>query len=356
MAHESRTCSHCGLPKGVGRGNVWHSNGVITARYPPYIRGTLYDVEELNNLVSRLCERMGYDITPLVVEGKRRDGVRFTGSLLGNLRDMGAGLPPTIEIYRMVCRFCATWGLGRVEVAEYEEGEKGSLKVEDVYSIPMFSGDAAGTFEAVEKKRMDVEWHGDAADGLLELVASGGEPVREQRIEKEMEMGIPCLEEGDLEYRLCPGCGAPLQVSAQFEWDEDRARITERDSGKRYILHNTNGIVAVVRSLREELGEEVDAMIADISRAYARGYYSGIREDTSLDAELLKFPLRSWGRPTRLHRKGDGFKLTLINPFSAPVAAGRLWGLLEAFEEGDLVLEELGEKEGLLELTLSKGV
>ena len=353
MTAESKTCSICGLLKGIGRGNIWHSNGVITARYPPYIRGTLYDVDELNNLVSKLSERMDYDIKPLVVEGKRRDGVRFTDSLLGNLKEMGAEPPPSIGIYNMVCRFCATWGLGRVEVAEYQEGEKGSLKVEDVYSIPMFSGDAAGTFEAVEKKRMDVEWHGDAAGGVLELVASEGEPEMEQRIEQEVEMGIPCLEEGDLEYRLCPECGAPMQISEQFEWDETRARITERDSGKRYILHNTNGIVAVVRSLREELGEEVGAIITDISRAYARDYYSEISEDTSIDAELLKFPLRSWGRPSRLLRRLDSLNITIINPYSPSVVAGRLWGLLEAYEGQDLALQEISEEGGVLDLALT---
>jgi hypothetical protein len=326
---------------------------VITARYPPYIRGTLYDVDELNNLVSRLSERMDYDITPLVVEGKRRDGVRFTDSLLGNLEEMGAESPPSIEIYRMVCRFSATWGLGRVEVAEYEEGVKGSLKVEDVYSIPMFSGDAAGTFESVEKKRMDVAWNGDAASGVLELIASEGEPEMEQRIEQEVEMGIPCLEEGDLEYRLCPECGAPLNISEQFEWDETRARITERESGKRYILHNTNGIVAVVRSLREELGEAVESIITDICRAYARDYYSGISEDTSIDAELLKFPLRSWGRPTRVLRRKSSHRITIINSFSPPVVAGRLWGLLEAFEGQDLALQEIRDEEGVLDLALS---
>lgn len=353
MAAENRVCSNCGLPKGIGRGNIWHSNGVITARYPPHIRGTLYDVEELNNLVSELSGHMDFDISPLVVEGKRRDGVRFTDSLLGNLRDMGAELPPNIEIYHMVCRFSAVWGLARVEVEEYKEGDAGKLKVEDVYSIPMFSGDAAGTFESVEKKRMDVRWHGDAMEGVLELVASEGEPEMEQRIEQEVEMGIPYLEEGDLEYRSCPECGAPLEISAQFEWDESRARITERDSGKRYILHNTNGIVAVVRSLHEEIGEEIEAIITDISRSYARGYYSGIREDTNVDAELLKFPLRSWGRPTRLLRRRNTHNITIINPYSPPIVAGRIWGLLEAFEECDLALEELGEEEGVLDLALT---
>ena len=77
MAEKTENCSNCGLPVSIGRGNVWHANGVITASYPPHNRGTLYDVDELNNLFPAFSERIDFDITPLVVEGKRRDGKRY---------------------------------------------------------------------------------------------------------------------------------------------------------------------------------------------------------------------------------------------------------------------------------------
>lgn len=353
MNEKLDTCSHCGLPVSIGRGNVWHANGVITAGYPPYNRGTLYDVGELNHLFPSLSERIGFDITRLVIEGKRRDGKRYVDSLLHKLSELGE-LPANVDIILMFRRFISFWGLARTELREYREGESLILEVEKVYSIPMFEGDVAGMFESLEKRRGEPSWQGDAEHGLLKVVVGEGEPELEERIEKEVEMGIPFVEEGDLEYRKCPGCGIPLEISREFEWDVPGARITERATGKRFVLHNTSGIVAVVRALRDELGGEIDGIITDISRQYAWEYYGLLKDKSSLDAELMKFPYRSWGRPARLRRGEEGYRLRIVNPYCAPVVAGRVWGLIEIFDERDLVMEEMAEGGGFVDITLGR--
>lgn len=351
MEEKKWACAHCGLPRGIGRGNTWHKNGVITASQPPHIRGTLYDVEELNNLFPALSQRIGFDVTRLVIEGKRRDGVRYTRSLMDNLRR--AGVEPTpMDVFRMISRFCAYWGLGIAEILEYREGDILSVRTPAYYSDPMARGDWAGVFEAADGRRGDPRWRDEKTRDIIDIVAVEGEPELEERIEQEVEMGIPFTEEGDLEYRFCPECGIPLAISEQFEWNPEISLIRERISGKRFILHNTNGIVAVVRVLEEELGEEIGGIIAEISREYARRYYGDIRDRTSLEAELLKFPLRSWGRATALKREGDGYRIRIVNPYAPPVVSGRVWGLLETFEGRDLALRERNEGEGYVEISL----
>jgi len=342
-------CEHCGLPRGIGRGNVWRGNGVITASQPPYIRGTLYDVEELNHLFPALSRRIGFDITRLVIEGKRKDGVRYTRALMENLRIAGIEHEP-LNVFRMISRFCSYWGLGLAEVLEYREGEVLTLRTTAYYSDPMARGDWAGVFEAADGSRGDPRWRDEATREILDVVAVEGEPELEERIEQEVELGIPCVEEGDLEYPRCPGCGVPLAVSQQFEWNPEIALIRERVSGKRFILHNTNGIVAVVRVLEEELGEEIGKMIAEICREYARGYYWEIRDRTSLEEELAKFPLRSWGRATAPRKEGGGYRIKVVNPYSVPVVSGRVWGLLETFIGRDFVIAEREEGRGYVEL------
>lgn len=344
-------CSHCGLPKGIGRGNIWHKNGVITAARPPHIRGTLYDVDELNELFPSLSRRMGFDITRLVIEGKRKDGKRYTAALIKNLRKAGMD-PEPMDIFRMISHFCKYWGLGKAEILDYREGELLSILSKLHYSDPMARGDWAGVFEAVVGKRGDPRWREGAEGEIIDVVAVEGEPELEERIEQEVEMGVPFLEEGDLEYRYCPECGVPLEISEQFEWRPEEALIRERISGKRFILHNTNGIVAVVRVLEEELGPEARSMITDISRGYARNYYLRIKDRTSLESELLKLPLRSWGRAAALKRVKDGRQIRIVNPYSTPVVAGRVWGLLETFEERDFSLEEIGEGKGYVDIHL----
>lgn len=351
VAETVERCSNCGLPTGIGRGNIWHANGVITASHPPHIRCTLYDVDELNNLFTALSERIGFDISHLAIEGKRKDSKRYTDSLLRNLAKTGP-VPPPIELYRMIARFGSFWGLGRGGVVDYKGGQKLTVMVKDVYSVTLFQGDLTGVFDAVERKRGEPRLRGDASNATIEVVAGEGVPELEERIEREVEAGIPFVEEGDLEYRYCPECGVPLEISRLFEWDVEKGRISERDSGKRCTFHNTNGIVAAVRVLREELGEEIDDILTEISREYARDYYSEREDDSSLDAELMRFPLRSWGRPAKLLRREGGYHLRMVNPYCAPIVAGRIWGLIEVFDGCDLALEELSEGEGYLDITL----
>ncbi|NPV59595.1 MAG: hypothetical protein HPY75_08030 [Actinobacteria bacterium] len=353
MAEGKKTCGTCGLPRGIGKGNVWHANGVITAAYPPHIRGTLYDVDELNALFPALSARIGFDITRLVVEGKRKDGKRYAGSLARNLRAAGREATP-MEVYGLISRFCANWGLGLASVREYREGELLVLETGNTYSEPMAMGDWAGVFEAMEGRRGEPHWQEEGGRDYIEVTAVEGEPELEERIEQEVELGIPFTEEGDLRYEHCAECGVPVEISRQFDWNAEEALVLERLSGKRFILHNTNGIAAVVRVLHEELGGEVDEIITEISCDYARDYYASFKDKTSLDAELLKFPLRSWGRPARFKRGDEGCRLGVVNPYSTPILAGRIWGMLEVFEGASFALGGLEEKEGYLEIALAR--
>jgi hypothetical protein len=340
------------MPLGIGKGNAWHRNGIINAQYPPYIRGTLYDVEELNNLFASFSARIGFDISRLVIEGKRQDGKRYASCLLANLYKSGVPMPGGRELYGMIGRFARAWGLGKHKMIEYRPGDSVTVEVEDVYNIAMFRGDLAGASEAIEGKRMDPQWEGDKDRAVLTLVAVPGEPEFEQVLECEVERGVPYLEEGDLEYRLCLECGAPLEISEQFDWDAERARITERATGRRFVLHNTNGIVAVVRVLRKELGEEVEGLLVDISREYSRGYYDLLVGHSSLDAELAKFPLRSWGRPVGLELREQGCSLKVINPYCPPVVVGRVWGLMESFLGREMRLTWAGNDSGIVTISL----
>lgn len=106
--------------------------------------------------------------------------------------------------------------------------------------------------------------------------------------------------------------------------------ITERRSGRRFIFDNTRGITAVMRILVEELGEEVERSLLEISRGYARDYYLGIDGGLDVDAEFARLSLWGWGLPTRLDGSNGDHRLEIVNPFYGPVMAGRVWGLVEA--------------------------
>lgn len=350
-----KICSECGLPFNIGRTNAWRPNGVIIGKYPPHLRGTIYDVDELKHIFRVIGDTLGLDISRLIIEGKRKDAKRFVDAMLNHFREVGRGsLPPRRDLYDLTLNLAGIWGIGVGKVIDYQEGERIVLSFRNAYSIPMIAGDTAGAFESIEGVRVVPLWEGSEENLTLTMRRGEGEPELEERIVAEIEMGIPSVDEGDLEFKLCGSCGAPLELSKTFEWDAENALITEKLTGKRGVIHNTNGIVAVVKILVEELGEDMEQLIVSAAREYSREVYTEVRNETVLEAELGKFPLRSWGRPVRLQIRENRVSLRIDNPYLDQIVAGRVWGLFEAFHETEYKLELDPSGSGYLEMQLRR--
>ncbi len=290
-------CSDCGMPRGIGKANDWKPSGVIVSKYEQDLRGIFYDVGELDHLFTSLSGKIGYDVTRLVVEGKRKDSAHYTRGLLRNIEKSGVELPEPEEFFRIMAANFAVPGFGKVNIISYREDEGIVLEMEDVYSVPMAQGQAAGVFEAVVNRRGDATWEGDARRGRVTVAIREGEPELERRIESEVEAAEPLVERGDREYELCARCSVPLELSRGFTWEVERALITERRSGRRFIFDNTRGIAAVMRVLVEELGEDVERTLVEISRGYARDYYQGLDGRLSMGDEFARLALWGWGLP-----------------------------------------------------------
>ena len=217
------TCTNCGLPMGVGKANAWKPNGTIVGKLPPYLRGNLCDVEELNYLFSSFSERIGFDITRLVIEGKRKDAMIFTRSLLRQLESAGIEPPAPPDFMRVMAKYSSTTGFGGVELVDYEEGESFTIEVESIYNTAMFQGQTAGIFEAIFNKRGDIDWRGDVDHARVRVYAVEGEPELEQAIESEIEALSYVVDEGDIQHEPCPECGAPMDISRDFDWNTDKA-------------------------------------------------------------------------------------------------------------------------------------
>jgi hypothetical protein len=346
-------CDDCGMPKGIGKANIWNSSGAIVSKYEKDLRGIFYDVGELENLFTALSARIGYDVTRLVIEGKRKDAAHYTRGLLRNIEKSGGELPGPEDFFRIMAANFSVPGFGKVNIISYHEGEGIVLEMEGVYSVPMAQGQAAGVFEAVVNRRGDVTWEGDEKSGRVTVMVREGEPELEKRIESEVEVAVPLSEQGDREYELCPRCYAPRELGIEFDWDVTGARITERRSGRRFIFDNTRGIAAVMRVLVDELGQDVGMTLVEISRAYARDYYLGFNGGLAIEDEFARLALWGWGLPSGLGRPNGGYKLQVVNPFYGPVMTGRVWGLVEAVSGKTYDLGEHGLNESTVVLELS---
>ncbi|MEW6555046.1 MAG: hypothetical protein AB1384_12260 [Actinomycetota bacterium] len=346
-------CSDCGMPRGIGKANDWKPSGIIVSKYEQDLRGIFYDVGELDHLFISLSETIGYDVTRLVVEGKRKDSAHYTRGLLRSIEKSGAALPEPEEFFRIMAANFAVPGFGKVNIISYREDEGIVMDMECVYSVPMAQGQAAGVFEAVVNRRGDVNWEGDARHGRVTVAVREGEPELERRIASEVEAAEPLAEDGDREYELCARCSVPLELGRCFSWEVEKASITERRSGRRFIFDNTRGIAAVMRVLVEELGEDVERTLAEISRVYARDYYQALGGGFSMKEEFARLALWGWGLPRDAGGSGEGYSLEIVNPFYEPVMAGRIWGLAEAASGKALGLASLHQDGGISYLELS---
>ncbi len=346
-------CAECGIPKGIGRANLWKPYGVIVGKHSSDIRAMLCDVSELDYLYSRLSQHIGYDVTRLVTEAKRKDHLYFTRNFLRHLEEKGMKPDPE-SFLRTLASFYPIVGLGKINIKNVQEGLSVDLEAEDIYNLPMCQGQIAGALEAVFNKTAIVSWTGDAHQGKVKVEAVGEEHEMGERMEQEIEITAPLVEIGNREYQLCSGCGAPLELSRDFEWDVDKALIKERRSLKRFIFDNAKGIVAVMRVLSDELGEEVELTMEGILRDYSRGYYQSLTGSTSTEEELARFPLWGLGLVQLLEKNNGNYRFQVINPVYPALVAGRLWGMLETLESKEFQLEMKKEEEGIIGLTFSR--
>lgn len=333
-------CDNCGIPRGVGKANEWRANGTIVSRYETDLRGLFIDAGELGDLISALSERMGYDVSRLVMEGKRKDSAHYARGILAKIGDSGSPVPEACDFFRMMCANCAVPGFGKVTLIALREDGGVVLDMKDVYNLPMALGQAAGVYEAAVGARGGVDYEGDERLGRVVIQPREGDQELELRIGSEVEQAPMLSEEGDARYDPCPRCSVPLELARELDWRVEEAAITERRSGRRFVFDNARGLTAVMKVLVDELGEDVERMLAEIARDHAREYYGSPGTGISFREEASRMALFGWGLPAGMESGGGGCSLRLINPFYGPLMAGRTWGLMEALENRKL---ELGE-------------
>ncbi len=350
-------CGVCGVPVGITRGNIWHAGGSINGRFPPHIKGTFFDVEELGFLFRSLSEMMDYDIGSIVARGKYHDAREYMGALLGFLGNSRGELPPEEELYNMMLYPIRIWGVAMVDF-EKVDGEEKVIRVKEPYSIPLLCGDVAGVADAVTGREHMATWEGGEHEGVIRAFPSRGFAAVNGLIEEADDYAGKHVS-GELEGELCGECGAPQGVGGLFAWDTEGCRIEDRNSKRRYCFNNTRGITAVLRMLVAELGEDVEESMVDISHQYSRSLHrcdgggaeaGGARPHSDPRECLGNFPYRGWGRVTQADQQGKTWTVSVKDPYNGVLLAGRICGIIEASLGQELRVASINEEADTLRL------
>ena len=343
------SCETCGIPRGISKGNVWRTDGSISGRFPPYIKGTFLDVEEINHLFRSLSDFLGFDIGGIVAGGKYHDAKEYMSALVEKMKESSGGKPPPPEeFYRMMLHPVFIWGIAEVRFVSIRP-EKMVIEVKDPYSVPLLCGDVAAVADVVEGGEHRAEWDGDDQEGIMTVLPGVAFAQVGGRVEEETAVEVQPLTE-ELPCEACEECGAPRAVSELFRWEAGRCVITERGTGRRYCYNNSKGISAVLKLLVSELGEELDREMVDISRAYSCALYGGLAGGFELEKELGSFPYRGWGRVREIASGTGELAVAVENPYNETLVVGRIWGMGEASRGCSLLLEEKTVEANVLRL------
>jgi hypothetical protein len=293
---------------------------------------------------------MDYDISDIVASGKYHDAKEYMSAMIEKMREASGGaLPPDEELYRMMLHPICSWGIAATVEFESFEAEKMVVSVKDPYSAHLLCGDVAGVADAVTGREHSASWDGDEQEGTMTVRPSRDFAETSERIDAGSQYGVaPDAEE--LACTRCEECGAPLEVSELLEWERDLCRIVERATGRRYCFNNTRGITVVLGMLGEELGEQIEPRMVDMSRDYSRSLYAGLAGGFDKAAELESFPFRGWGKVTDILSAEGKSSLSVENPYNQILVAGRIWGMLEAAAGGSLRVEDRTSEDKRLRL------
>ncbi len=343
-------CGRCGVPIYVRLAAVWNDDGTITGRLASSTRVVQIYSSEINYILDGISERIGLDISRIVVEGERKAGVQLTGSIFGKWKGLVGAISRSWLFSRMVFGFvlraARNAGLGRCQLAGYRRNSEMKIEVSRPFNVPILAGDILGAFEVFARRPGEVFWEMEG-DWVKITVRAGGERAfsGEERLEPRLPVTIPAR----FELQRCSRCHTPLDISRRYRFDLEGGIATEVDTGRRVVTVIIDSLLAVFRELEEELGPEVQRMIVDLESEFIKGSTpTDIQANESTVWELLgDLRIKGMGNPTEVSVDEAGMlRVRVENPFSEELLAGRVLGIYQALWAGPARVEWTPDTDG----------
>lgn len=352
-------CGYCGAPIYVRLAAVWNDDGTVTGRYAGTTRVVQIYSSEINHILAGIGERIGFDISRIVVEGERKAGVQFTEEVLALGRGAAGAISRNRLVSRMVFGFVLRGvknaGLGKGRLVAYERGRRMSVEFAHPFNVPILAGDMLGAFEAFFKRPGEVSWEGEG-DRVLITIESG--PSHAHQPEERLKPVLPPTQPGKLPLTRCPRCRMPLEVSRRYDFDLREGIATETSTGRRIVTVIIDSLNAVFKELESELGPEVTAMIVDLESEYIEqnAVMPRAKEGERAIEELLgDMRIKGMGNPSRVSLDERGhLEVRVDNPFSEELLAGRVLGFFRAVAGGPARVRWTPDTGGYMTIEISR--
>ncbi len=325
-------------------------NGTIVFSRDPTHRMVLLESENLDGIFELLEELVERPIEKQVIEGKSM----ATREFLKPLARWRGGWLAYLMSYRPAREYIAdlsrVMGYGSVELLEvsprFRRAERMTLRVRDVYSLPLVCGDFKGAAETVEGGTSRVDY-------LLEK--DGSYRITAYRVSEEPPPSaenpiIYANRPGDIGWVRCRSCGVPEEV-AGLKWDLRRGVIADGATGRRMAIFGPAGIERVFMELEREMGRPVDRLVEEAQRRHALTFLESGEVLESVGRLRKVLGMRGLGYLEDLEATSGAVSLRIANPCLRPLLIGFLEAAFEVAlrrrprlswetaPDGDLILE-----------------
>lgn len=324
-------CGRCGIPVYVRLAAVWNDDGTITGRFAKSTRVVQIYSSEINYILDGMSQRIGLDTSRIVVEGERKAGVQFTGSIFGKWRGLVGVVARSRLFSRMVLSFVVraakNAGLGEFRLTGYRRNREMELEISRPFNVPILAGDMLGAFEVFTSRAGEVSWEVEGDTVGIKIKADS---VPAQFDEGRLTPRLPVTLPGRFALERCPRCHVPLDIGRRYSFDLRGGIATEVTTGRRVVTVMIDSLLAVFKELEVELGPEVPRMMVDLQSDYTveNTPRPEAPADESLMRELLgDLRIKGMGNPTEVSvSQGEKLRVRVENPFSEELLAGRVQG------------------------------
>lgn len=337
-------CPKCGFPLRAALALKWRKNGIITPAFVGgYMRIVGLDTSIQDNLFSQLEGQLGTSIEHILFEAQRNICNLLFSSYESRLKGIH-----TLKKLSLVKRFIVEGfakvgvvsGMGSADIVEYVPGNNHLARVKNPYNVTLVAANTDGALEWMEgcPFRTEVEQVGENVY-MINSIATSYKPAVSKRLGVEKLDVVP----GNIDYKRCVLCHAPMKAASRFEWVDDEGTIIDKRSGGRIVMVDAFLLRTVLRELAKELGDEVYKLLAPaqcdwtMKQAALTGTapkgsgLSGSGLEKALRDSLDEFPVFGYGNPVQARVVGSKVAVVIENPFQEEVIAGTLQGLCQAF-------------------------
>jgi hypothetical protein len=348
---EKALCKVCGVPKRVIKEHEWLPNGTIVQRENREHRMVFIETENVEATFKGVEDIISRSIERIIIEAKRRATFDFVDHMLPGIVKAILRVVGVTPAVRNISKLGSVMGFGNISLVKvhrvHEEGDYVIMNIKEPYSLPLFCGDVAGTFNAIDRRQVGVTYK---ELGPEEYEINGFISTHPLALQDRLQTAAYASKEGSISYESCPACGGPLDLK-DYQWHMDRGIIESREYKRRMALIGPAALDAIIGELEKELGETIPQVIIEAQRRFIRSGFNSLEEIAGEELFRKQLAIRGLGNLKEVKWGSDSLSFRLENQCLHLVIVGLVQGFFElAFgregtveweleDDGDLVVE-----------------